>query len=193
MKLLLMGLLLLPCFVLLAQDHFYDEPLLDSSFQEKAPSLATTRTLKEKLMIGVGGAASFHLNYNYWSITPLIGYRFSQRWLTGLQFSYARLQEALNLQQRFTAWGVTTFINFFLAENLFLQPEYQYSVWMLQDTRTGKSRYTFGVPFIGIGYAIPMGRRLRIIGLVKYTISDLSNPRNPYRNTPLQYSIFFQF
>jgi len=148
----------------------------------------------QNLFFGMGGAASFQNNYSYWSVTPLIGYQFSKRWAAGLQMSYSRAKEFLTIDQTFTSVGVMPFARAFLAENFFLQGEYQFSSWTLKDNLSANTiRYTFSVPFIGVGYMIPMGERLKIVGLIRYALADPANARNPYRNSPLQYSVFFQF
>jgi hypothetical protein len=126
-----------------------------------------------KLYFGMGGGFgvgtnSLGVNYNYYSLLPLIGYRVTNQVSVGATFTYQRYNYP-TIGTSFTQYGFGPFVRYSFNP-LFLQAEYD--VINAPDynaagelVRSDYSRMLFGVGYVFVG-----GKRLSLGGLVMYDI-----------------------
>ena len=135
---------------------------------------------KDRVFVGGGFGLSFSSNYDYFSLSPIIGYRVNQRVATGLSIIYRHTTYKYVTPSISTNdYGVSPFVRYQLFGPLFLHAEYEY----LNNeyvTYAGESvRKGFSSFIAGAGFFQPIGRNSGFFATALYNFSY----RNPTSST----------
>jgi len=138
----------------------------------------------DRMFFGGGLGLSFSSSYDYFSVSPIIGYRLSQKVATGLSIiyrynNYKYVTPSISTND----YGVSPFIRYQFYGPLFLHAEYEY----LNNeyiTYTGEAvRKSFTSFMAGGGFFQPVGRHAGIYISALYNFS-YRNPTSPYDYYP---------
>lgn len=139
---------------------------------------------KERIVTGGGLGLSFGSTQDFISVSPMVGYRVTERLLTGtgVTFRYTRYKyyrPALAL----TDWGFNPFLRYTIFKNIFLQTEYEYLNYEFPTTPEESRRKEFNSFLAGGGFIQPIGDRAAFYITALYNFSykePLPNEYSPY-------------
>ncbi|HMG94592.1 MAG TPA: hypothetical protein VK589_31250 [Chryseolinea sp.] len=128
---------------------------------------------KERIFTGGGIGGSFGSYYDYISVSPLVGYRITQKLAGGVQFQY-RYTHYKTYTPDFSTndFGVSPFLRFSIFGPLFLHAEYEYLSYQYPISAQGdKARKGFNSFMAGGGFFQPVGRHAGIYAVALYNFS----------------------
>ncbi len=136
-------------------------------------------SLKDRMFFGGGFGLSFSSNYDFFSVSPIIGYRLSPKVATGLSITYRYTKYKYVTPSISTNdYGLSPFIRYQFYGPLFLHAEYEYLNYEY-ITYTGESnRKSFTSVMAGGGFFQPVGRRAGLYLSLLYNFS-YRNPTSP--------------
>ncbi len=136
-------------------------------------------SLKDRMFFGGGFGLSFSSNYDFFSVSPIIGYRLSPKVATGLSITYRYTKYKYVTPSISTNdYGLSPFIRYQFYGPLFLHAEYEYLNYEY-ITYTGESnRKSFTSLMAGGGFFQPVGRRAGLYLSLLYNFS-YRNPTSP--------------
>ncbi len=134
---------------------------------------------KDRIFTGGGLGLSFSSSYDFFSLSPIIGYRVNQRLATGLSIIYRYTKYKYVTPNISTNdWGVSPFVRYQIHGPIFLHAEYEY----LNNeyvTYSGQSvRKSFSSFMAGGGVFQPIGRHAGFFAMALYNFS-YRNPSGP--------------
>jgi hypothetical protein len=112
------------------------------------------KPLKERLVIGGGLDLQFG-NYTVIGLTPLVGYKVTDKFLAGGIFTYRYIQDnRYNPSYSASTYGVTPFARYTIFKGLFAHAEYEmlYGKYFINDS----ARWINSL-LVGGGYGTPLG------------------------------------
>ena len=144
-------------------------------------------TFKERLFTGGNLGLSFG-NTTYIDVSPLIGYRISERLSTGLQPTYQFIRQRFCdvngnncLKFDYSIYGGSLFARAFITKEIFAHTEYQVLNLEVYDDLVFDS-YRTNIPFfyVGGGYRSQLGANAAIVFYLLYDIhQDRLSPFPP--------------
>jgi hypothetical protein len=140
--------------------------------------------LKERIVTGGGLGLGFGSQVDYISISPLVGYRVTERFLagTGITYRYTKYKyytPALKLVD----WGFNPFLRYTIFSNIFLQAEYEYLNYEFPTSPEESIRKEFNSFLAGGGFVQPIGDKAAFYITALYNFSyvePLSGQYSPY-------------
>jgi hypothetical protein len=133
-------------------------------------------SFKDRIFTGGGLGASFGSTYDYFSISPIIGYRLTQKVATGLSFMYRYSNYKTYTPHISTSdYGVSPFMRVSLFGPLFLHVEYEYLNYEYPITPTESERKGFSSVLAGGGFFQPVSRHAGLYASVLYNFSYQAN------------------
>jgi hypothetical protein len=143
---------------------------------------------RERIFTGGGIGGGFNSYYDYISISPLVGYRITQRLAGGVQFQY-RFTNYKQADFKTNDFGISPFLRFSVFGPIFLHAEYEYLSYEYQAYPTyEKDRKGYSSFMAGGGFFQPIGRRAGFYAVALYNFS-YRDPMSPYDiypyNSPL--------
>lgn len=141
-------------------------------------------SFKDRVFTGGGVGLSFGSNYDFISLSPIIGYRLSQRVAAGTSiiFRYTNYKYVTpNVST--TDYGLSPFLRFQFYGPLFLHAEYEYLNTQYVDGYTGlKVRKDFSSFMAGGGFFQPIGRHTAffVTALYNFSYRATTNPFDYY-------------
>lgn len=131
--------------------------------------------LKDRIVTGGGFGLGFGSVRDYFSVSPMIGYRLTARLLagTGVTYRYTNykiVRPTIKLHD----YGVNPFLRFRVYRNIFLQTEYEYLNYEYPVTTAETTRKPFDSFLAGGGFVQPIGERLSfyVIALYNFTYEE---------------------
>lgn len=119
-----------------------------------------------------GAGTSAYGRYSYYSLLPIVGYKFTPQVMGGIVVTYQH-QGFPDLGQSFSQYGVGPFLRYSLNQ-LFFQAEYDYisspTISSAGSQSTLENHKFFNRFLLGVGYRIPVGRRSAINPMVMYDV-----------------------
>lgn len=142
---------------------------------------------KDKVFIGGGFGAGFG-DYTYVSVSPIIGYRFTNRLSGGMRFMYQYttfdyIIGGVKEKYQGNDFGISPFAQFLVYGPVFLQAEYEFLSYdaLYYDGTT--TRTNFDSFLAGGGINQPMGRKASFFLMVLYNFSYQNyNSTDVYRS-----------
>jgi hypothetical protein len=128
---------------------------------------------RERIFTGGGIGASFSSYYDYVSVSPLVGYRITNRLAGGLQFQY-RYTNYKGYTPSFSTndFGISPFLRFSIFGPFFLHAEYEYLSYQYPINASGdKQRKGYDSFMAGGGFFQPIGRRAGFYASALYNFS----------------------
>lgn len=148
-------------------------------------------TFKERVFTGGGLGLNFSNYADFFSISPLLGYKISTKLAAGLSFQY-RYTRYKSVSPKFSTndFGVSPFVRYYVYAPFFLHAEYEYLNYQFAYSSGEKFRKSYGSLLVGGGLFQPLGRRagLFIMGLYNFSYQA---PSSSYDYSP--YSSPFVF
>ena len=146
--------------------------------------------LSDKIFYGGGLGLSFG-NITNIEISPLIGYRITDDFHTGLQFRYQYIDAdyfyyGYHYDFRTSIYGIAPFLRYFIMEEYFLISEFEFlsletkhfDVLGLYDNFDNRERFIYHSFLVGAGYAQNLGGSSIMYFSLLYNLNDSSN--SPY-------------
>lgn len=155
---------------------------VSSAFSQFRPQSSGGGGLKDKIYFGGGGGFSGGTNYLNLSLSPLIGYKFTQSFSGGLQITY---QYVKSLDINWSNYGGGPFLRYNLTQKLFSYAQFEY---LNRGASSGEKRYNYKSLFVGIGYSEPLGGKLAFNITALYNVLHGDGTRSPYES-PLQFRV----
>ncbi len=140
--------------------------------------------LKDRMFFGGGFGLSFSSYYDYFSVSPIIGYKLSPRLATGVSIIYRHTKyKSVTPSVSTNDYGGSPFIRYQFYGPLFLHAEYEYLNYEY-ITYTGESmRKSFKSVMAGGGFFQPVGRHAALYISALYNFS-YKNPTSLYDYYP---------
>ncbi len=137
-------------------------------------------SVRDRIFTGGGIGLSFNSNYDYFSISPLIGYKITPKLVggVGLQYSHYKYKQ-YNPAIETNNYGGSVFLRYKIFGPLFLHTEYEYLDYQFTETK----RQSFNSFMAGGGFFKPLGRKAGFYAMALYNFSY----QNPIPN---QYSVY---
>lgn len=132
--------------------------------------------LADRIYFGGGGGFSGGTNYVNLSVSPLIGYKITDRLSTGLQITY---QYVKFYDANVSNYGGGPFLRFNLTDRLFTYSQYEY---MNFGTNVSEERFDFNSLFVGLGYSEPVGDKVAFNITALYNLLYRDGSNSPYQS-----------
>lgn len=125
---------------------------------------------RQRMFTGGGFGASFGSYYDYVSVSPLIGYRITQKLAGGVQVQYRYTKYKGTTSYSTNDYGVAPFLRYSLFGPIFLHVEYEYLNYEYVSYGE-KYRQGFNSFMAGGGFFQPLGRKAGFYALALYNFS----------------------
>jgi hypothetical protein len=143
-------------------------------------------SFKDRLFTGGGIGLSFTNYSDYFSISPLIGYRATNKLAVGLQFQYRYTNyKTISPSISTNDYGIAPFVRYYIYQPFFLNAEIEHLNYQFIKSATEKFRKNYNSFMAGGGFFQPAGRHAGFYALAMYNFSYMSsyNSFSPY-NSP---------
>ncbi len=116
--------------------------------------------LKERIVTGGGFGLGFGSQVDYISVSPLVGYKITEKLVAGTSLTYRYTKykyytPAIKLND----YGVGPFVRYSIFKNIFLQTEFEYLNYQFPTTGTESIRQTYNSFLAGGGFFQPVGNK----------------------------------
>lgn len=154
--------------------------LLEGFSQGKNNSLEGV-PFKDRIVTGGGLGLGFGPVQDFFSVSPMIGYRVTARLLagTGLTYRYTNYK-VTRPSIRLNDYGVNPFLRFTVYRNIFIQTEYEHLNYEYPVAQTETTRRSFNSFMGGGGFIQPLGERfafyLMALYNFSYQVQDIYSP-----------------
>ena len=138
--------------------------------------------LGDKLYFGGGGGFSGGSNFINVALSPLIGYKFTERFSGGMQITY---QYVKFLDVSWSNYGGGPFLRYNVTQKLFGYTQYEY---LNVGASSGDVRYNFSSMFVGLGYSEPLGGNVAFNITALYNVLYGDGSKSPYQS-PIQFRV----
>lgn len=139
---------------------------------------------ESRFYFGGGGGFSGGTGYYVISVSPLIGYKITDRFSTGLQLTYQYAKFTFT-GASVNNYGGGPFLRYNVTQKLFTITQYEF---LNYETNFSEERFTFSSWFAGIGYTEPIGDRLAFNITALYNLLYRDGTNSPYES-PLVFRV----
>jgi hypothetical protein len=128
--------------------------------------------LKDRIVTGGGIGLGFGSVQDYFSVSPMIGYRLTQKLLagTGVTYRYTNYK-VVKPSIKLNDYGLNPFLRFTVYRNIFLQTEYEYLNYEFPVSVAETTRRSFDSFLAGGGFIQPIGQRAAFYLMALYNFS----------------------
>jgi hypothetical protein len=128
---------------------------------------------KERIVTGGGMGLGFGNIQDFVSVSPVIGYRITNRLMAGTSVTYRYTNyKYYKPSIKLNDYGVGPFARFTVYKNIFLQTEYEYLDYEFPTTSRGETvRMGFDSFLAGGGFIQPLGRNVGFYLMALYNFS----------------------
>lgn len=128
--------------------------------------------LKDRIVTGGGLGLGFGSVQDYFSVSPMIGYRLTAKLLAGTSITYRYTNyKVVRPSMKLNDYGVGPFLRFMVYRNIFLQTEYEYLNYEFPVTFSETMRRSFDSYLAGGGFIQPLGQRAAFYLMALYNFS----------------------
>jgi hypothetical protein len=139
---------------------------------------------KERIFTGGGLGMSFGSYQDFISISPMIGYRFTEKLWGGTSFTYRYTKYKYYTPAiKLIDYGINPFLRYNLFQNIFIQTEYEYLNYEFPLVDGSSTRKAFNSFLAGGGFMQPIGDKAAFYALALYNFSyvePLPGEYSPY-------------
>ena len=165
------------CFLLLLTTPFI------TLAQGEANSLKGT-PVRERIVTGGGMGLGFGSAQDFVSVSPIIGYRLTQKLMAGVNLTYMYVNYKF-IDVKVNNYGFGPFTRFTVYRNIFLQAEYEHLNYEFPIAGTRETaRQGFNSFLAGGGFIQPIGRNAGLYFMALYNFSYTPMKASPY-DSPL--------
>ncbi|RED99465.1 hypothetical protein [Marinoscillum furvescens] len=163
---------------------------LDASAQyrqsKRRPS-ASNGGLSDRIYFGGGGGFSGGTQFLNVSVSPLVGYKFTEKFSGGVQLVYQYVKFG---DVSANNYGGGPFVRYNFAQKLFGYTQYEYLNYGMTTGAMSNSneRLDFTSWFVGLGYTEPISDRVAFNITALYNLLYRDGSNSPYRS-PLQFRV----
>jgi hypothetical protein len=141
-------------------------------------------SFKDRMFFGGGFGLSFSSSYDYFSLSPIIGYKLGPKVATGLSIIYRYTNyKYVTPSVSMNDYGVSPFIRYQFYGPLFLHVEYEYLNYEYIAYTGETTRKNYTSLMAGGGFFQPIGRHAGLYISALYNFS-YKNPTSPYDYYP---------
>lgn len=155
-----------------------------SQYREPSRSRGGDGGLGDKIYFGGGGGFSGGTNYLNLSVSPLVGYKFTERFSAGMQFTYQYVKFN-QLDVSINNYGGGPFLRYNVTEKLFAYTQYEYMNFGVSNS---EERFDFNSFFVGMGYSEPIGDNVAFNITALYNLLYQDGSNSPYQS-PLVFRV----
>ncbi|MDZ4822522.1 MAG: hypothetical protein SH856_03590 [Flavobacteriales bacterium] len=143
----------------------------------------------QRLVFGGGLGANFSTNYTVLEISPIVGYKLTDRFIPGIGVSYTYLSY---YGQSFSIYGYSTWARYLIAENFFAHTEFQqnnFPVFNDFDREAGRA----WIPAWLVGGGYHTGRESAVGFSIMILWDLIDDIRSPYQNPIIRGGVMIGF
>ena len=156
------------CIITSAHAQWGEEPM------DEKPSI------RDRMFFGGGFGLNFSSYYDFFSISPIVGYKVTDKLAGGLMFQYRFTKyKAYTPNIKTNDYGVSPFLRYNVFGPIFLHTEYEYLNYEFPITPTESQRISFNSFLAGGGFFQPLGRNAGFYAMALYNFSYKSNYSSP--------------
>jgi hypothetical protein len=154
-------------------------------------SIAPHDRFVDHLFFGGNLGLQFGSDQTYVEVAPLIGYKFSERFESGLnlKYIYYKVHPDNYLNYSTNIYGGGPFARFFVYEGLFVHTEYELLNMDVPKLYGGYERKNINSVFVGGGYRQMLGDQSAIDIMLLYNVNE--STYSPYNNPIIQFGFAF--
>jgi hypothetical protein len=131
---------------------------------------------KERIVTGGGLGLGFGSTQDFISVSPVIGYSITKKFMAGTGFTYRYTNYKFYKPSiKLTDYAINPFARYTIYKGFFVQTEYEYLNYELPVSITETTREGFNSVMAGGGLVQPMGRNLAFYIMALYNFS-YTNP-----------------
>lgn len=147
-----------------------------------APKPAKPASSEKSAQMFYGGGVGLAFgDVRYVELSPMVGWRFSPQFGTGVSLMYRwREDTRWASSPSYTDWGGSLFARYRFPGKLFVQAEYDYTDYEYQTTLTTTKRQGYSGYLAGAGYSVPMGKGASAFVLALYDFAYSNSSNSPY-------------
>jgi hypothetical protein len=160
-----------------------------AQYIDSHPTLKTPWT--DHLFFGGVFGLQFATGQTYVEVAPSIGYRFTEKFVGGMNLKYIYYREKLDNIPEYSThmYGGGPFARYFIFDGLFAHFEYELLNRSVQDLYGKEYRVNVSSVFAGGGYRQMLGDRSAMDFMILWNLND--NKYSPYQNPILQFGFAF--
>lgn len=153
-----------------------------SAFAQGKDNSLKGMPLKDRIVTGGGLGLGFGSVQDYFSVSPMIGYRLTAKLLAGTGVTYRHTNyKVFSPSLTLNDYGLNPFLRFTVYRNIFLQTEYEYLNYEYPITYAETTRRSFESFLAGGGFIQPLGQRAAFYLMALYNFSyQETNLYSPY-------------
>ena len=145
--------------------------------------------LKDRIYAGGGFGASFGSTVGYFSLSPNVGYKLTERASVGVGIFYQFTNyKTFSPEIKTNDWGFNFFGRYRVYDPFFFHTEYEFINYEIPTTSTDSQRDSFNSFLLGGGMAQPIGSHASFLIMALYNVSYSDNSRSPW-DSPWRISI----
>ena len=149
--------------------------------------LSDKPSFRDRIFVGGGIGGGFGSTMDYFSISPIIGYKLTEKLVPGVSLMYRYTNNKFYQPNVSTSdYGVSPYLRYMLGNGIFLHTEYEYLNYEYLISPTESVRKTNGSFLAGGGFFQPFGRRAGFYASILYNFSYSNNGYYPY-SSPVIY------
>lgn len=143
-----------------------------SAFSQGKNNSLEGMPLRDRIVTGGGLGLGFGSVQDFFSVSPMIGYRLTARLLagTGITYRYTNYK-VVKPSIKLHDYGLSPFLRFTFYRNIFLQTEYEYLNYEFPLTVAETTRRSFDSFLAGGGFIQPLGDRFAFYLMALYNFS----------------------
>lgn len=143
---------------------------------------------ESRIFYGGGGGFGGGTEYLNISVTPMVGYKVTEQFATGLQTSFQYVRWFGN---SINNYGGGPFVQYSFSEKLFAYSQYEYlNFGFFPPGQSEPERAGFSSLFVGGGYVEPLGDRAAFVLMALYNLLYGDGYGTPYVS-PLHFRVGF--
>jgi hypothetical protein len=144
-------------------------------------------SFRERIFVGGGLGGGFGSTVDYVSVSPIIGYKLTEKLVPGISLMYRYTNNKYyNPHVTTQDYGISPYLRYMLGNGIFLHTEYEYLNYEYPVTPTETVRKSYGSVLAGGGFFQPFGRRAGFYATILYNFSYSNNGYYPY-SSPIIY------
>lgn len=153
---------------------FFSAAMVVMAFSQGKDNSLQGAPLKDRIVTGGGLGLGFGSVQDFFSVSPVIGYRLTTKLLAGTGITY-RYTNYKPLRIKLNDYGLSPFLRYTVYRNIFLQTEYEFLNYEFPVNYTETRRMSFDSFLAGGGFIQPLGNRLSFYLMALYNFSYQGN------------------
>ena len=127
---------------------------------------------KERIVTGGGLGLGFGSVQDYISVSPVLGYSITKKFIAGTGFTYRYTNyKYYNPSIKLTDYAISPFLRYSVYRGIFVQTEYEYLNYEFPVSAGETTRMDFGSFLAGGGLVQPINRNLAFYVMALYNFS----------------------